>query len=154
MIANRPSVKKVYPVGDNGLRHLPDYLDANELCQREHLFIYDPFSPGLSVNRYPMSTVTYSVLSGGFILDKAHKIEQLSKSGEATLLKNNLLTLSTIFWPVAEATFFRLWSVQQRDLGPKTQITPNMGMTINPPKRKPGAPRVSAPPTPPKPGGR
>jgi hypothetical protein len=151
---DRPAVKEVFPMGDNGLHLLPEYLDAINIIDRQELFLYNSFEPGLSLTRTPTQNITYKLLSNHFIKDSGSLLEK-SHSGPEELNKVRLLhQISANFWPAAAAYFSRAVKAPKRDNGPNMNVTPDMGITVSPPKRKIDGPKNTQRPGPPTPGGR
>ena len=151
---SKPKVNEVYPVGDSGLKPVPQFLDAVEITEREELYIYNAFDPGLSIRKVPARSVTYFALASGFILDSPDAIMKLGRGQENLEKRQTLASVSEVFWPVAAATFSRLLKVPKRDNGMNPSITPDMGLVISPPKRKIEGPKNTRRPAPPTSSGR
>jgi hypothetical protein len=154
MEQQRPSVKVAFPVGETGLSPLPEYLDAERISKREHFLIINPFNPGMAITRVPAESLTFETLSGGFIVDRQDMINKENRGPLAIKKQQQLSQISEDFWPVAAQTFHRLLVMPKRDHGIEPNITPQMGLTVAPPKRKIDSPKVTRKLGPPTAGGR
>jgi hypothetical protein len=150
----RPEVKAAFPVGDLGLQHLPDDLNIQKTIEKEFLYFHNPFQTGLSIKKEYLSSVNYSTLSSGFIVNSPHLIEVSERSRKNQQLHRALHQVSNTFWPVAVNVFVRQLKTPKRDLDNTPDITPDMKLIISPPKRKPDSPKLNRKPKPSKPGGR
>jgi hypothetical protein len=150
---DRPAVKEVFPMGDNGLHPLPEYLDAASIVRRQEVYLYNAFEPGLSLIRTLMQNVNFRLLSNHFIKDSGALLEK-AYSGPEELSKVRLLhKISASFWPAAATYFSRAIKAPKRDNGPNINVTPEMGMVVqDAPKRKMDGPKKT--PSAPTPTGR
>lgn len=151
---NKPKVAEVFPVGNMGLKPVPDRFKINELLEREEFYIYNPFSSGLSITKIPIQKVTYRALSEGFIMDSPEIIENLARGGESLEKFQSLSTMSNSLWPAAAEIFRRLIGTPKRNEGMSMDISPDMGLIVSKPTRKIDSPKQSRRPSPPTSGGR
>lgn len=150
MEKRRPSVKQAFPVGDAGVRPLPDYFDVQRLIEEDSVILYNPFVTGLTIKKELTSSLTYTKLASAFIIDSMELDDPESRSIKAQNQHNTLHHISNVFWPVAVSTFQRQAVVPKRDDGWKKNITPDMGLVVSPPKRKIKTPKLTQKPSPPK----
>lgn len=150
----RPEVKAAFPVGDLGLRRVPDKLNITELLKKEYIYLYNPFETGMSVKKEYMSALTFTKLSEAFILETPNIIEVTARSRKNQQKFSSLHQAANSFWPVLVNVFVRQLETPKRDLDNRPDITPDMKLVISPPKRKPDSPTLKRKPKPSKPGGR
>ncbi len=151
---DRPKVDYVYHIGEGGLKAVPAHLDATKISEREEFYIYNPFDPGLSVKMFQAGSLTYALLATGILVDTPEMVEKLGRGHDSLERQQNIAIMAENFWPVAAATFNRLLKMPKRDNGIHPNISPDMGLTVAPPKRKIDGPKNTRKPGPPTPGGR
>ena len=143
MKVSRPAVKTAFPIGDHGLLPVPNYLKIYNLLNREQIFLYNPFDSGLSVKVESPQSLTFAKVADGIIVDDQLKSEPESKSRARQEQFRLLHETSHTYWDVAVATFMRLAVTPKRDDGWKQNISPDMGLVIDKPTRKPDTPKIS-----------
>lgn len=141
MKLNRPAVKSAFPVGNEGLLPVPDYLDINSILERDEIYLYNPFQSGLSIKVESPQTLNYVKVSQGFIVDSPTHNETEDRSIDQQNKFRTLHQTSNTFWDVAVATFMRLAVTPKRDDGWKQDISPDMSLVISKPTRKPSTPK-------------
>lgn len=147
--------KQIFPVGGLGVVPVPNELCvADYIASRDSVFIYNPFAPTMTVEKVPMSALTYRKLAQGYLVDNPNIIHRNSRGKEEVERYSNLQKSAEAFWGVFVAVTRRLLLVPKRDQDRKMDISPDMGLVIQKPKRKMEGPRLVHRPGPPKPGGR
>lgn len=146
--------KEVFPVGNTGLNPVPAELAiADYLESRESVYLYNPFAPGMSVRSVPLSSLTYREIAQSYIVETPHIREINSKGRDGIERYNHLKQASQVFWDVFVSVTRRILSTPKRDQDRKMDITPDMGLVIQKPKRKIEGPKMVHRPGPPKPAG-
>lgn len=151
---NIPKVAEIYPVGDNGLKPVPEYLKINKLFDRPELHLYNPFDSGLSIKTVPLQKVTFKMIAQSIILDEPELIERSNRGGENLEMFNQIGSMGNSLWPAASEIYRRLIGMPKRDDGSRLNITPDIGIIVNKPKRKIDSPKMVNRPAPPSAGGR
>lgn len=148
-------VAAVFPVGRLGVIPVPNHLDIkNFLETRDSVYLYNPFASGLTTKSVPISSLSYRELSQAVIVD-APNVREMNSRGSDNLNKFSTLNkISKVFWPVFVSVSRRVYSSPKREADRRMEITPDMGLVIQKPKRKIEGPRLVHRPGPPKPGGR
>lgn len=151
---NIPKVADVFPVGSHGVRRVPESLKVNKILQRSELHLYNPFDAGLPIKTVPIQQVTYKDLARSIILDSPELIDKQSKGAESLDLFNQICEMSESLWPASCEILKRLIQTPKRDDGLNLDISPDIGLVVNKPKRKIDSPSLSRRPAPPSAGGR
>lgn len=147
--------KAIFPVGNMGLIPVPPELSMKDYLEsRDVVYLYNPFGHGLATKAVPLAGLTYRELSQAFIVDKPDFRELNSKGKENLEKYQHLSNTAKIFWGVFVSVTRRILTTPKREQDRKMDITPDMGLVLQKPKRKIEGPQLVRRPGPPKPGGR
>ena len=147
--------KCVFPAGRTGLIPVPKELSIHDYLEsRDHVYLYNPFAPTLTVEKVPMSSLSFRKLAKGYIVESPNIIQRNSRGSEEIARYQHLQKSAEAFWGVFVAVTRRLLLSPKREQDRKLDISPDMGLVIQKPKRKIEGPRLVHRPGPPKPGGR
>lgn len=147
--------KQIFPAGRMGVLPVPKELSMHDyLFSRDSVYLYNPFATAMTVEKVPLTALNYTKLAEGFIIDNPDIIKRNSRGSEEVDIYRNLQKSAEIFWGVFVAVTSRIMLSPKRDQDRKMNITPDMGLVIQKPKRKIEGPKLIHRPGPPKPGGR
>lgn len=148
-------VAAIFPVGRMGVIPVPAHLDIKTYLEsRDVVYLYNPFVSGLTTKSVPISSLSYRDLSQSVVVDAPNVREMNSRGADSIKKFSTLSELAKVFWPVFVSVSRRVYSAPKREADRRMEITPDMGLVIQKPKRKIEGPRLVHRPGPPKPGGR
>jgi hypothetical protein len=149
----RPEVKTAHPVGDLGLNRLPKNLEMASLLQEDSIILYNPFQNGLTLQKVPLHTVSFTQLAKAFIVDSMHLREIDLKTHKARAEFQLLGHIAHSCFDFIKQThgqqiYLTPRNSRQLDLEPD-----DMTLVPSKPSQKIEGPKTTPKPGPPKPGG-
>lgn len=143
-------VARMYPTNGEGVIPVPDSQDPNTYLSQSEVLLYTPFMDGPNFRKKRITQLQYLDLANAVImLDAPGKMPESPRDEESRNKFYLIGQAATQFWPAARGMYLRQVQAPKRDMGHRLDITPEMGTTMAPPRRKIDSPTLS--PTTPKP---
>jgi len=147
-----PPVARMYPTNGMGVVPVSNSVDPNYYLSQDELLLYTPFMAGPDFRKKRINQLQYLDLSESIPMDGTPgKLPEATRDNASREKFYLIGQIATQFWPQAKNMYLRILQSPKRDMGHRLDITPEIGVTITPPKREIGSPTLKPTNTPPKP---